>query len=65
MFKTDVIHCRESWHFSWWGLQPKSWGAFGWHVLPYDAVVFKSLNLGPLSIHNDWKPVESMEPKSE
>jgi len=26
--------------------------------MPYDSVVYKALNLGPLSIYNEWEPVE-------
>ena len=49
------LYVREVWRlgWEWW---PKNWCTFGWHTVPYDGVVYKALNLGPLSIHNDFIP---------
>lgn len=60
MFRNDVIYCKEVWCVTWDWL-PRKWAGLGWHKMRYDGVVYKALNLGPLSIHNDWIPVESKE----
>ena len=54
------IYCVESWHINWEWL-PRNWYTFGWHTLELDGITYKTLNLDPLSIHNDWTPVEEEE----
>jgi hypothetical protein len=62
MYANNVIYCEEKWHAT-WDWHPRDWCTFGWHKLPYDEVVYKALNLGPLSVHNDWVPIEPKESK--
>ena len=57
MFSNKVVYCEENWKIS-WDWSPKDWCTFGWHTMPYDSVVYKALNLGRLSIYNEWEPVE-------
>lgn len=64
MFKNDVIFCKESWHVEWeW--HPRDWRKFGWQTMRHDAVVYKALNIGPVSIYSDWTPIESKEQSDE
>jgi hypothetical protein len=55
-----VIYCEEKWHVTWDWL-PWDWCTFGWHTMRHDGVIYKALNLGPLSIHNDWVPIAQTE----
>jgi hypothetical protein len=55
-----VIYCKQTWHITWDWL-PKNWSTFGWHTTQYDSVVYKALNIGPLSIHNDWVLITQKE----
>jgi hypothetical protein len=60
MLRNNVIYCNEVWCVDWDWL-PSNWCTFGWHKMRYDSVIYKALNLGPLSIYNDWVPVDQKD----
>ena len=60
MLANNVIYCKEKWRVSWFWL-PRDWCLFGWHKIPFDGVVCWSLNIGPLSIYNEWVPASKNE----
>ena len=61
IFDNRKIYCDEVWRMTWtWS--PRKWHVFGWHKMQFDGVILKALNLGPMSIHNDWIQVTHQEP---
>lgn len=53
-----IVYCEESWNVS-WDWKPSDWSTFGYHKMRYDGVFYKALNIGPLSIYNDWTPIKT------
>ena len=60
MRKNNSAERREKWCMS-WDWHPRDWSTFGWYKMRYDTVIIWALNLGPLSIYNDWVPILKTE----